>query len=229
VVERHSTAKTEAGGNADFSLMAEPSAGRNQLLVLHNTLFAASDKVEAATPGLNQQVANIISALSAHAEEADDWTEWTQKAQQNRDSLILLVHIEENKNLGEDQLEIGNAKFLIKNQLDHTRLQGAGSTQPPLVVLIGCEANDIENHGFDVAAQLINQGAAIVLTNFTKIRGRHAGPVAIKLVEFLAATRGQEFTFGEIVLKLRQHLLAAGLMASLALVAYGDADWKIKV
>ena len=75
----------------------------------------------------------------------------------------------------------------------------------------------------------MNYGAAIVISNFTKIRGRHAGPIVMKLLEFLKAHEEKEFTLGEIVLKLRQYLLAKGIMVGFSLTTLGDADWKIKI
>ena len=68
-----------------------------------------------------------------------------------------------------------------------------------------------------------------MITNFTKIRGAQAADIVICLMEILKVYKGKEATFGEIMLKLRQELLAQGIMASLALLTYGDADWKIKI
>ena len=161
--------------------------------------------------------------------QASDWHEWTDQVKTNPDSLILVVHIERDDALGVEKMEIGNAQFLIKNYFGVNKLKGENSDHAPLVIIIGCEPNNITYHGFDIASTLLSKGAAIVISNFTKIRGRQAGPIVIGLVEFLKTLRGQEFRLGDVVLKLRQQLLAKGIMASLSLMVYGDADWKIKI
>ncbi len=74
----------------------------------------------------------------------------------------------------------------------------------------------------------MNSGAAIVLSNFTKIRGRQAKDIILKLVEFLKDNGQKEASLGEVLLRLRQYLLSEGLIAGLSLIAQGDADWKIK-
>jgi hypothetical protein len=229
VIERHNIIPAGIDGPIDFNLLAEPSAGRSEIQLLGNTLYAASDRVEAAQPGLLDQVATSIKNSTAALSEAADWDDWDKKVKQQPDSLVLVVHIEKHAVLKVEQLEIGDKKFLPKNLLNHSKLKGADGSPPPFVVIIGCEPNNVANHGFDIAAQLMHQGAAIVLTNFTKIRGRQAGPIVMRLMAFIKSFKGKELRFGEIVLKLRQHLLAQGIMAGMSLVAYGDADWKIKI
>ncbi len=229
IIERHKKDYNGSRTPADFNLLAEPSSGRNTLNLLNTTLFAASARVEVAQPGLLQVVSHSIEQNTSVLKEAVDWDQWDAGVGDSPDSLILVVHIEKHAVLKVEQLEIGDKKFLVKNLLNRTKIIGSKSTKPPFVVIIGCEANNLSNHGFDIAAQLMNQGAAIVLSNFTKIRGRQAGPIVMRLVEFIKGFRGKEIRFGEIVLKLRQHLLSEGVMAGLSLVAYGDADWKINV
>ena len=101
-------------------------------------------------------------------------------------------------------------------------------TSPPFIVIIGCETSNIKIAGFDISSHFINEGAAIVVSNFTKVRGRQAKDIVIKLSEFIHQNGKKEILFGEIMLKLRQYLLSQGMIAGLSLVAHGDADWKIK-
>jgi hypothetical protein len=142
--------------------------------------------------------------------------------------MILVVHIEKDDDNDVDQLEIGDKQLLVQNNFDHVKIGSPSPEHPPFMIVIGCETASVENYGFDISSQLITEGAAVVLSNFTKIRGRHAGPIVIKLVEYLKENAGKEISFGTIILKLRQYLLSKGIMVSLALVAQGDADWKLK-
>ena len=116
-----------------------------------------------------------------------------------------------------------------KNLINKKMIQGANDQNHPFVMMIGCEAVNMDEFGFDLSSQLMNVGAAMVMSNFTKIRGRQAAPIVIKMLEFLKANEGKEFTLGEIVLKLRQYLLAKGIMVGFSITTFGDADWKIKI
>jgi hypothetical protein len=67
-----------------------------------------------------------------------------------------------------------------------------------------------------------------VLATLTKVLGRHAGPVAARIVAALAeSSRGREVTFGEVLRDVRRSLLAEGVLTVLAVTAYGDADWVL--
>ncbi len=160
---------------------------------------------------------------------AEDWDNWSVLTNANDpDSLILLVHIEKDKILDADQIEIGEKKLLLQNMFNRTRIKAPASTKHPFIILIGCETVDLDNYGFDVSNQLLNEGAAVVISNFTKIRGRYAGPILIKLVEHLKQHTGEAITLGQLILKTKQYLLSKGIMVGLALVAQGDDDWQLK-
>jgi hypothetical protein len=201
------------------------------LHVLQTTLHASTLRVEAETQGLCNEVFDAIKKNSSYGNtsRATTWKEWKDLTQNiSPDCLILLIHIEKDYELDTDKMEIGEKDFLIKNYLNKTVITSSRDPKTPLAIVIGCKSADISNIGFDVSSQFINNGAAIVLSSFTKIRGAQAGRIIIKLVEFLKQNANHEIVFGEVMLKLRQHLLANGIMAGLALVSYGDADWKIK-
>lgn len=230
VIERHTSERYKKQTAGDYTVIAGPEAGRETLDVFRNTLFAGSVKVAAAEPGLLKKVNDSISKHSVSSEQARTWDEWERMVKKKKpDSLVLLVHIERDEITDQDQIEIGDNQFLVQNLMDESKLKPANTARPPFVVLIGCEASSVENHGFDISSQLMNHGAAIVVSNFTKIRGRHAGPMVISMLELLEAHKGKQVTLGEIVLKLRQLLLAKGIMVGLALITHGDADWKLNV
>jgi hypothetical protein len=193
-------------------------------------MFGASNKVDNGNEGLTNKVVEAITKNCSAAERADTWEKWLDMVPQKKpDNIILIVHLEEVEGLGVDGLEIGDSPPLAVNLFDGEYMNADGVTRTPFVIMIGCEATDTENFGFDAANQLIGKGAGIVLYNFTRIRGRHAGSIVIKLLELLKKNTGKEIDFGTIVLRLKQQLLAEGLMVSLTLLSHGDADWKIKI
>lgn len=228
VLERHSVQLKHNNSKADYSVVSEPTATRNLLNVLQNSIYASAEKVEVtATKGLRKQIAAAIKKNSKKLFEADDWKKWTAEMQANKpDTLFLIVHIEKDR-FNIDNIQIGT-NFLAQNFFKTQLIVHEDLTPPPFIVIIGCEAINLAASGFDVSAQLMNSGAAIVLSNFTKIRGRQAKDIILKLVEFLKQGGKKEILLGEVMLKLRQFLLSEGLVAGLSLVAQGDADWKIK-
>ncbi len=230
IIEHHTAERMSQNGNADYSVITEPSTQRKPLSILQNALYATSNKVSAEDPSLTNALATSLQQNIGHAIEAKGWAEWgTLVEKEKPDSLILIVHIEKRALDDRLQVEIGQKDFLLKNLLDKTKISSTKKTQPPFIIFIGCEATNLEHYGFDLSSQLMNHGAAIVISNFTKIRGRHAAPIVMKLLEFLKANIDKEFTLGEIVLKLRQYLLAKGVIVGFGLTTLGDADWKIKI
>lgn len=229
VVER-SNKRDPAPGSGDYRVNTEPSTGRDTIDILRNTLFASSDKVYAALPNLKNDLLDAIRKNSQAMVEVPDWNTWRSEMTNRRDvdCLILLVHIEKDKNSGQDNIEIGNGQFQLINYFDEQTVMPASADKPPFIILLGCESNNIGNFEFDLSNRFLNSGAGIVLSSFTKIRGRQAGPIVMKLIEFLKSKAGQSITLGEVLLKMRQHLLARGILSGLSLVSYGDADWKIK-
>lgn len=226
VVERHSYLKRPFTGTADYSIVREPANAKNTLHILKNTLYASSARVETdETTGLRLKIATAIKNNCVQFYEANDWKQWSElSTKHNPDSLVLVVHIEENDE--EESLEIGQDLSMEKIFMQGNVINATESSAP-FIIIFGCESTNIKRYGFDVSNHLINSGAAIVISNLTKIRGRQAGPMVIKLVEFLKQQPLTDMSVGAIILKLRQSLLAEGSMVALTLSAQGDADWKI--
>jgi len=229
IVERHSFQKRKNNSNADYSIVSEPTGKRNTLKILQNAIYGSSQKVDFPPPqDIRKQIAAEIKRNTKTLFEAANWNDWTAHVKKhNPDSIILVVHIEKELRFKIDQIEIGNNNFLIQNNFGSSMINKNKLKPPPFVIIIGCEATDLKAGGFDVSDQLMNEGAAIVVSNFTKIRGIQAKDVVIKLVDFLKKIGTKDTQFGEVMLRLRQYLLSEGLMAGLSLIAQGDADWKI--
>ena len=229
IVERHSYQKRKNESKADYILVSEPHSRRSPLQVLQNAIYGSSQRVETTeTKGIRQEIASGIKKNTLHFFEANDWKDWTKVSKENSiDSLVLVVHIEKDPKFKVNKIEIGK-DFVLQNYFRSQVIANNDMVTPPFIIVIGCESTNLASSGFDVSSHLMNAGAAIVISNFTKIRGRQAKDIVIKLFDFLKENGDKEIILGEIMLKLRQNLLAEGLIAGLSLVVQGDADWNIK-
>lgn len=228
VIERHNYTNKKSI-KADYSIQTEPVEGRNTLQVLQNSMHGSSAKVDKGVAGTRKAISTAVKANSKKFDEADEWANWTTTVVKNSpESIILVVHTEKHPTRNIDQLEIGKT-LLLQNYIGSKLLVSHEIDIPRFVVIIGCETSNSVNTGFDIASTFLNEGAAVVVSNFTKIRGRQAKDIIITLLDLLKSNKGKEFTFGEIMLKLRQQLLAQGMVAALTVLAQGDADWKIKL
>ncbi len=206
-----------------------PAGGQRVLPARQSVLFGATEKVQEVQAGL---VAGMETAVKKEFEKtwvAPDWKTWKKHVQNAPRSLILVVHTETSVDDQREELEIGVRDLLAKTVFVSSHLRAGADAPPPLAVIIGCRTGDPQQHGFDIGSLALRNGAALVFSNFTKILGRQAAPVITSLARFIGEQRGKEARFGDIERRLRQHLLARGIMVGLTLVAHGDADWKLKL
>lgn len=231
VIERHRPRNISSAENNEsgFKLFFEPAKDRKTIRVLQTAVHGSTLKVDAFQTGLRDMLKKNLQEHTKQLLSTDDWKSWREIMKENDpDSIVLLVHTEKNIDYDVDQMEIGDGKFLLQSHINSKIISGKNTDTPPFVILIGCSTSDLENGGFDLSNHFLNIGAAVVLSNFTKIRGRQAGPIVMKLIEYLKNDAATAKPLGEITLKLKQNLLAEGIMVSLALVAHGDADWQLK-
>ncbi|HEX5113401.1 MAG TPA: hypothetical protein VFV79_11170 [Saprospiraceae bacterium] len=200
-----------------------------ELPVLQNSLHASTIKTEKYEPGLRATVFKTIESNSKQSLWAHSWEEWGKHIQSDihPESLLLIVHTEVDPDLDAVQMEIEDANFLVKNYLNEQMISSDAATKP-IVIVLGCSTSDLQDQTFDISSQFLNHGAQYVISNFTKIRGQQAGKIMIRLVEFMKLQTQQRSTLGETMLRLRQHLLADGIMVSLAMIAHGDALQFVK-
>ncbi|HYR90880.1 MAG TPA: hypothetical protein VE422_42865 [Terriglobia bacterium] len=232
VIERHAFDKEVAASlaNKDFSLQAEPVVNRRSLKPLTGALMGASSRVDNKLPGGVASVrTEIETVLKKNPRFVTKWNDWVHEIKAGSPSLlVLLVHT----TLGDDnlqQIEIGDGQFLEVVDLREFYLRESKTKPPPLVLLIGCEtgAPELTFHGF--VAKLRCTGAAIVLSTGSTILGRHAVPVTRQFIHSMAELlHSPELSFGDVMLSVRQKLMAQGLLMVMCLMAYGDADWKLR-
>lgn len=224
------SAENEPSAKGDYLIKkVQPTENDRILQVLINPLHAFSGRVDNVLTTATQNVRDAIAKYSSQkGNEVKLWKEWQQIAQlENPDSMILIVHVENTGTGNRDQLEIGT-DLLLQNYITTKYIKPAPCLRSPLMIVIGCKTSNIQKAGFDISSKLILEGAAVVISNYTKISGRNASAMVVELLNSLKESGDREMLFGDAILKTRQRLLQKGLVTGLSLVAYGDADWKFK-
>ena len=223
VVERFDTERL-----TDLSL---PAPQRRSLRAFDAALCASIGTVPERERDL------LHAALSARIPRptiVDDWNQWEREvAQHNPPLLILLAH--HDLDAGLDYLEIGEESFdedrrwRFRPQLNETLINPAPIDPGPIVLLLGCETEKkVAETGYgSLAAQFKDFHASLVLGTLAKILGRHAAVLAAELVAELAAVDTPDADFGTVLRRIRRRLLAHGVLMSFALVAIGDAEWRL--
>ncbi|HEX3131659.1 MAG TPA: hypothetical protein VH394_30260 [Thermoanaerobaculia bacterium] len=225
IIERHAHRREDNQIDGDFLLQPEPVRQRSPLPVSGTSLLAASGR---ATEVKATAVDELFEALQKRgpASRATSWKAWASEVSEDSPSLlVLLPHHEQSPD--EEILEIGQGDRLRSElvRVDHVR-QPSGPY--PILLLLGCETN-LARIAFDnFVTRFRDKGAAVVVSTIATVLGRQASPAAARLVELLdeAAHEGNS-TFGEVMLRLRQKLVATQTPMALGLTAYGDADWVL--
>lgn len=253
IIERHvhdpQLARTSGLRPDEFVLQLEPSAGQKELPILERGLLAASERNWKFDPQLVPSLEDSLkkSLGKAFAGRAGDWNDWCAKAT-GATLLVLLPHTEKDPISSAETMEIGNESLsldpaivfdyrklhllslenLRPEHLGHSRL-AANETRPVAVFLIGCETGNPDHEFKGFTASFRRQGAGVVVTTISKILGRHAVPVARRMIEAVKDHLETEGTaaLGELMTQLRRELLAEGYVLVIGLTAYGDADWLL--
>ena len=212
--------------DGDFRLQPEPVRERSPLPLSSGSLLAASGR---ASEVKATAVDDLFEALRKRgpATRASTWKEWSAGVGAASPSLlVLLPHHDQGPD--EEVLEIGDSDRLESElvRADHVRRQPDGPF--PILLLLGCETN-LARIAFDnFVTRFRDKGAAVVVSTIATVLGRHASPAAARLVELLdEEAREEDSTFGEVMLRLRQKLVAEQTPMALGLTAYGDADWVL--
>lgn len=219
----------DAASLTDLSLPAGP---RRALRPLDAALCASTHFV-------GERDRNTLrDALTEHIATptvVDDWDQWEQAVHANPPLLILIAH--HDLDAGLDYLEIGDEnldeerRWRFRPQLNEALINPATIDPGPIVLLLGCETGRrIAETGYGgLAGQFKDFHASLVLGTMAKILGRHAAPLAAELVAELTAIDTPDADFGTLLRRIRRRLLAHGILMAFALVAIGDAEWRLPV
>lgn len=222
VIERFDTTRL-----ADLSL---PTGPRRALRPLDAALCASTHFVaEPARDALRAALTEHIAAPTV----VDDWDQWEQAVHGSPPLLILIAH--HDLDAGLDYLEIGDEnleearRWRFRPQLNEALINPATIDPGPIVLLLGCETGRrIAETGYGgLAGQFKDFHASLVLGTMAKILGRHAAPLAAELVAELSSIDTPDADFGTLLRRIRRRLLAHGILMAFALVAIGDAEWRL--
>lgn len=219
-IERHYVDGPAGADGRQYLTTAAPVRGRARLTIRHGAL-AASSKVSA------KDSAAALAALTAAdptARRAVSWDEWTAGlTAADTDVLVLLPHADVPK----ATLEISRAT-LARGRIEAQHVTG-GRDVRPVVLLLGCDTAGSAEDPAGFATRFLARDAAVVVASLTMLRTGHAARLATRLVTDLrtAAADRRRTPTGDLVTAFRRAAVADGLLAALAVAAYGDADWTV--
>lgn len=224
VIERYAHMRLEGGD--EFLLSSEPTRDNGRVEVLGPTLVGMSDKV---APEHRDSLLRQLRELVPSVEQAATWDDWPAKVKRLSPSLlVLLPHSElDPVEVKMATLEIGSRRLLASN-LEPEHVRGPGREVGPVVLLLGCRTGLTEVPLQNFVSLFQQSGAALVLGTLSTIRGRHAARFCAQLLAALKACGARPgATFGDVLLEVKQKLLAEGDPFVLTLAAYGDAGWRL--
>jgi hypothetical protein len=196
--------------------------------------------VMAAAPNVNGlDVDSIKSVLDetypGRYRFATDWRQWTEEISgKSPKLLILLPHHGEASAGHTDFLEIGSpgqapGHKLFTGLLNEGYVTDKPDEPGPIVLLLGCETAQSDLLPFHTFARdFLAKRAAVVVATQSSVLGQHAAPVANEFVRQLLAASRSNVSFGRIMRDVRRRMFAAGYLMALALVSFGDSDWRLE-
>ncbi|MDX2419228.1 MAG: hypothetical protein QNK19_17350 [Xanthomonadales bacterium] len=228
IIERQSRPR----GTASTSGFTEPSGDSAAISLARHAVLAAAPNVNSL------DVDSIKSMLEEtypdHHKFAANWEEWEAEIRSKSPRLLILLPHHGDANQGHtDFLEIGNQGQAQGDKLYAGLLSGDYVTsrldEPgPIVLLLGCETAESDLLPFHTFARdFLANRASIVVATQASVLGQHAAPVANEFVRQLLASTHVDGSFGKVMRDVRRKMFAGGYLMSLALVSFGDSDWKI--
>ena len=234
ILERHRINRSNENDIGHISIGSEKKSKKISINPFLSILFGASNKANLDNPDITKNLLNKIQEVSINKEktfQANTWKEWEDFIQSEEPTLlVLLVHTEESDPQSRTPaIEIGNQQFLRSSDIEdfYVRIKNK-STNKPMVLLIGCSTavTSIVHHSF--ISQIQDCGASVILATLTDALGQHAGPLIEDfLVKLKEESSKKPVSFGEVLLRVRQKLLADDKLLSLSLISFGDADYLI--
>jgi hypothetical protein len=191
-------------------------------------VLAASNRVD-KVEGSITAMTKAISTVAGRSRTVTMWTDWEDAMlSESPGLLMLLAHTVYSPIYRGYGLEIGDDARRWSANINKSFVPPNG--RPVIVALLGCETALAGEVGYELFPSLLRTAAEaeIVIATLTEILGRHAAPLAARLVEELyRACAEQPLSVGEVLVRLRRRLLRDGLLPVLALAIYGDAEWLL--
>lgn len=224
VIERHAYNPHDRITDA-FMLRSAPTRTRHTIR-LGRAVLGTSTRVDKIIASGTQGIAAAFRTVCS-CTQVSDWAAWVEAvAAPPAPSLLTLVpHTVYDDIVGEHGLEIGDNSFRYKDFDKCLPPQ----EQPVLIMVLGCETATASALSYEqFPAEFLIAGAEVVIATLTEILGRHAAPIASRLVaEIYRHCATEPHGMGEVMLLLRRRMLAEGVLPVLALATFGDADWLV--
>ena len=242
IVERHTykSDHTETTLDGNFRFQSEPVEERKRLEIFRDVLFGASnkaDKIEVRSGatvtvepgGINKLLSVLKTVTNSRFQKVTTWDDWRTKINSNPSpaALLLLTHTEKSGTVPALEIEEGVLVEMQSIEEDYVYLNRE-SSPPPVVFLIGCETGAADIDFMSFVSKFRIGGAALIVSTGAPIRGRHAVPVTLELLEQLKKYSDQPaVSFGQVMRLVKREMLLKGFPMVLTLMTYGDADWQI--
>ena len=238
-LNRHLEQRVWAMGmdGSDGSCLAPvPLPRQPNLPEARHVIFAASTKVNEGDDqnriaGAIAGIKNAIGDRTLPTDEmtrvhiAEDWTTWQDHVRSHHPALLVTLPHKVRTAHAWEALQIGADQDLALIRLEEPHVMQDGQTVGPIVLLLGCDTANARVQYQDFVQRFRCKGAPVVVGTFTSVLGPEMSRVAEGFVGQLWQAKG-EATFGEVMQRVRTNMLRSHNLMTLALVAYGDADWR---
>lgn len=226
VIERHAPDVRRVDGH-DFVVHTHNSGPRRKLAPLGRALFAASDNVP------EDLVDSTLAQLRTVLRDVDDtrtWKNWAANVQTNSPGLLVsMPHNALDPIFEISTLEIGGGDGLPAGGVLPKHVCKEGAEVGPLVLLLGCQTATGKPQPFHTfVGEFRHCGASIVVGTLATVLAEHAAPIVQAIVrELTKASANNVSTVGDLLLGIRREMFTQGILISLAVAAFGDADWEL--
>ncbi|TFG80726.1 MAG: hypothetical protein E4H23_01455 [Chrysiogenales bacterium] len=224
VIERHDITPELDEEGKDFYIQSEPTGNRWILSITGPAVVAASEKVA------DQAFAPVILActekLGDAPHKAKDWKDWATLVQTYEPHVLLALTHTDGDGI-KATLEIGG-ETIRSNHIKNIHVRPEGAAEYPLVALLGCDTSGTALEYGSHVRWFRRKGAGVVIGTIATVFGGHAAKVAEMLIRGLKQDNAKSERLGEVIQSIKQQALLEGMLIPLCIVAYGDADWRLK-
>lgn len=223
-IERHPFGLTTS------HLFSVPQPGMEALEPFKTAVVAASKRVDAADMTGPTGMVTGLRKIANTLRSAKSWKDWQKRVSDapTPTLLVLLPHSANSPDVTDmPALEIADS-WLESSRLDEDYVHPEGSVGPgPIVLLLGCSTALTDIAFLNFVREFKRSGASVVLGTLATIHGKQASSFAMRLLTEMKK-QGNGKRFDEMLLKVKQQMLADGEPFVLSLAAYGHSSWLIK-
>jgi hypothetical protein len=224
VIERHDVTP-ELSGKMDYYLQSESTAGRPSLPFGGHVMIAASQKVK--EEDLHPLYQACLKTTQKPHIKVDDWkTGWIRCVKDHHPTIMMVMPHTDGNGI-HASLEI-SARTIKTGLIKKEHVRPDESYDFPVIALLGCDTTGTTLDFGSHVRQFRRKGASMVLGTIATVFGGHAAKVAHMIVEGFAEESSKLNCMGDVLRSVKKRALLEGLVMALCVVAFGDADWKLK-